>query len=250
MPEPIVIAMPEPACWCVYGREGREVETPGCPAHDPQNTPRVVEREVEPCEVCLYEREDCHECGGDGDDGYASDGRCFGCGGSGEVVPDHCCFCGGSPYCDCCKHCGECIAACSCPVVVELHDGGTLTLGAARSDRPDDGGALNDASRDVAEEAAVRAEAIREQAAEVAEEQRARELWFAGKLAQDGGNPNQEFGRAVVAAEQEPGQRAGEVFADLICHGCGDRGEAWSVELADDGTAAGIWCRGCSEVRP
>lgn len=26
---------------------------------------------------------------------------CWECGGTGEVVPDHCCNCGGSPYCQC-----------------------------------------------------------------------------------------------------------------------------------------------------
>jgi hypothetical protein len=37
---------PQPECWCVYGTRsggiaayGIEVQTPGCPAHDPTGTP-------------------------------------------------------------------------------------------------------------------------------------------------------------------------------------------------------------------
>jgi len=53
------------------------------------------------------------------------------------VTPEHCCACGGSPYCTCCSKCGaECIAGCRCPVTVQLAGGGTLTLdGADREGR-------------------------------------------------------------------------------------------------------------------
>jgi hypothetical protein len=103
--------------------------TQPCPACQPQ----AGGHERRSCEICLYDREDCHACDGIGDDGYDPWG-CPSCGGSGVVTPDHCCACGGSPYCTCCPACGaECIGECRCPVTVQRADGSTITLGAASS---------------------------------------------------------------------------------------------------------------------
>jgi hypothetical protein len=104
--------------------------TQPCPACQPQ----ASDREMRPCHICDYEREECGACDGTGDDGYGSWG-CLSCGGTGEVTLEHCCACGGAPYCTCCSKCGaECIAECSCPVTVQLVGGGTLTLGPAAGD--------------------------------------------------------------------------------------------------------------------
>jgi hypothetical protein len=98
-----------------------------CPACQPQGTGR----EMPLCDICEYVREECGACDGTGDDGYDPWG-CPTCGGSGEVTPEHCCACGGPPYCACCRTCGaSCIGDCKCPVTVQLADGGTLTLGGA-----------------------------------------------------------------------------------------------------------------------
>lgn len=68
------------------------------------------------------------ECGSCDDDNDINS-RCYSCGGSGWYVPAHCCGCGGSPYCLCCKRCGaECVAACRCPMTIELGDGRSLAL--------------------------------------------------------------------------------------------------------------------------
>lgn len=49
-------------------------------------------------------------------------------------VPDHCCDCGGSPYCQCCGKCGAaCLGSCRCSVTVQLQDGGSLELGPVKS---------------------------------------------------------------------------------------------------------------------
>jgi len=95
--------------------------TQPCPACQPQGS----DREMDPCDICANEREECHACDGTGDDGYDPWG-CPACGGSGEVIPEHCCACGGSPYCNCCSKCG---APCS-SVQAEpgLRSGGTGTL--------------------------------------------------------------------------------------------------------------------------
>lgn len=54
---------------------------------------------------------------------------CGKCGGSGEYVPDHCCVCGGSPYCNCCGKCGKpSVGNCECPIIVPLVDGKTITV--------------------------------------------------------------------------------------------------------------------------
>jgi hypothetical protein len=97
--------------------------TQPCPACQPV----AGDREMPPCDICEYERDECGNCEGSGDDG--SSWGCMTCGGSGEVTPEHCCACGGSPYCTCCSRCGaSCIGECKCPVMVQLADGGTLTL--------------------------------------------------------------------------------------------------------------------------
>lgn len=73
-----------------------------------------------PCDVCRDGEAECG-CGGEWDD-------CR-CDGSGWAVPDHCCDCGGSPYCVKCHKCGaECFGSCTCPVTVQLADGGELVL--------------------------------------------------------------------------------------------------------------------------
>lgn len=110
-----------PECWCVYGRGGREVETPGCPAHDP-NGPKPYERPADHvCERCA---EGPTECGC-----YGEDENCSACGGTGECIPEHCCDCGGSPYCQCCKACGSPNAGqCGCPITVQRSDGTAAVL--------------------------------------------------------------------------------------------------------------------------
>jgi hypothetical protein len=129
---PATIAKPD--CWCSYGTEAGEFTrfpTPGCPEHDPANTPPQAnaEEDIEPCDICDGPEDECGYCQ-DGDDG-SPDGRCFHCGGYGFVTPHHCCRCGGSPYCDCCPTCKRCIAACGCPIDVQMSDGTVRTLGAA-----------------------------------------------------------------------------------------------------------------------
>ncbi|WP_367134478.1 MULTISPECIES: hypothetical protein [Streptomyces] len=72
------------------------------------------------CDICAV----LVDCACDGDDP-----GCWTCGGQGEYIPDHCCACGGSPYCQCCPTCrAECIGSCTCPVTVTLADGTTKTL--------------------------------------------------------------------------------------------------------------------------
>jgi hypothetical protein len=127
-----------PQCWCVYGTRGGgsenyglEVVTPGCPTHDSQNTPAADDpRDREPCEICAGEDPDawreCGHCDGSGEDWTGT--ACAACGGEGEVIIEHCCGCGGSPYCNCCTKCGAvCVADCRCPIQVQRHDG-TVTL--------------------------------------------------------------------------------------------------------------------------
>ncbi|MFE5871638.1 hypothetical protein ACFQ6V_23740 [Streptomyces roseifaciens] len=97
----------------------------------------VSEDDACPCGLC-DESEDCTACDGDGGDpdGY---GKCWTCDGEGTVTPEHCCACGGSPYCACCRTCGaECIGSCSCPVTVTLADGTVKTLPPAQDEPADE----------------------------------------------------------------------------------------------------------------
>jgi hypothetical protein len=117
----------QPKCWCAYGGDGLESIHPQCPQHGTEPTPATDDRELEPCEICADGPQDCTSCDGTGEDCGGYD--CMACYGSGECVPDHCCACGGSPYCNCCSKCGApCAADCDCPIVVQLHDGATLTV--------------------------------------------------------------------------------------------------------------------------
>ncbi|MEU9888652.1 hypothetical protein [Sphaerisporangium sp. NPDC051011] len=87
----------------------------GCDADEACNV-------CEPCGVCRDGAEAC-DCDGetDWDGGYVC------C--SGWRIPDHCCDCGGSPYCVKCHTCGaECFGDCRCPITVSLSSGGTITL--------------------------------------------------------------------------------------------------------------------------
>ena len=103
---------------------------------DAEDVPGITDDHEEPeCNVCVHGQQECGNCDGSGDDG--SSWGCLTCGGSGEVVPDHCCACGGSPYCNCCRTCGaECIGDCTCPVTVQRADGSTLTLPGAGLEDP------------------------------------------------------------------------------------------------------------------
>ncbi|MEV1178980.1 hypothetical protein [Nonomuraea sp. NPDC049784] len=59
------------------------------------------------------------------------DSDCWDCGGTGMVAREveHCCDCGGSPYCQCCRTCGaDCLGDCRCPVGVYLEDGRLVTF--------------------------------------------------------------------------------------------------------------------------
>lgn len=87
-----------------------------------------AETTTEPCDICDNEWNECHDCGGDGSDDYAGDGRCYSCGGSGGQVPSHCCKCGGSPYCNCCPKCGGYVGACKCSIPVQMSDGTTKAV--------------------------------------------------------------------------------------------------------------------------
>jgi hypothetical protein len=122
-----------PACWCAYGGDGLEDIHPQCPIHGTEPTPTPVDpADTEPCQVCAEDRNGCGYCDGSGEDEYGERGECSDCGGSGEVIPSHCCSCGGSPYCNCCTKCHGYAGTCSCPIAVQLHDGSTLTLEGTR----------------------------------------------------------------------------------------------------------------------
>jgi hypothetical protein len=84
-----------------------------------------VDDEIETGLCCQFiEWENC-EC----DDAYPGWEDCETCGGKGRYLPEHCCACGGSPYCQCCRTCGaSCVAACTCPISVTLESGKTLTV--------------------------------------------------------------------------------------------------------------------------
>lgn len=76
------------------------------------------------CEYAEWEDCNCDEA-----DDYDGTRSCFRCGGAGEYVPDHCCLCGGSPYCNRCHKCGaNCVADCNCPIPVMLESGKTITV--------------------------------------------------------------------------------------------------------------------------
>ncbi|WP_018658493.1 hypothetical protein [Actinomadura flavalba] len=82
------------------------------------------------CEICDDDADTytCSWCEGSGDRNEYGD-VCDACGGRGEVTPDHCCYCGGSPYCNRCHQCGaECAADCNHPAIIQLADGRTHTL--------------------------------------------------------------------------------------------------------------------------
>ena len=100
-----------------------EQPCPGCQL-------QAGEQEMDyPCDICT----EPGPCDCDDPD------ECERCYGSGVYVPEHCCVCGGSPYCVCCRACGaECIGECKCPVTVQRADGSTLTLGAASSGKVPD----------------------------------------------------------------------------------------------------------------
>jgi len=69
------------------------------------------------CSICLAPVEcdgDCYGC--------EDDGRCD------RQPPSHCCLCGGSPYCNCCPKCKQCIAQCGCPIAMRLNDGSEVIL--------------------------------------------------------------------------------------------------------------------------
>lgn len=80
-------------------------------------------------EVCpsggCNETEDCRACEDGDNEEY--DGRCYSCGGLGWRVPEHCCQCGGSPYCQCCRTCGGYVGTCKCPIPTE-RDGKQVTV--------------------------------------------------------------------------------------------------------------------------
>ncbi len=118
----------QPKCWCVYGREGLESVHPQCPQHGTEPAPTDDDPgNDEPCGICSDGPEECTSCYGEGEDEGGYD--CTACYGSGERIPEHCCACGGSPYCTCCSKCGApCVGACTCPITVQLHDGSTLTV--------------------------------------------------------------------------------------------------------------------------
>ena len=89
----------------------------------------LVSAEDCPSGAC-NDTEECGACEGSGDDGGGDfDGRgCDSCGGSGVRVPEHCCACGGSPYCNCCSKCGaRCVGECRCPITTQ-RDGKQVTV--------------------------------------------------------------------------------------------------------------------------
>ncbi|MBB5130515.1 hypothetical protein HNP84_000203 [Thermocatellispora tengchongensis] len=75
-----------------------------------------------PCDICREGEEEC-PCDGERD----WDGSYVCC--PGYRIPEHCCDCGGSPYCVKCHKCGApCFGACTCPVTVRLENGADLVL--------------------------------------------------------------------------------------------------------------------------
>jgi hypothetical protein len=73
------------------------------------------------CEVC-DDPEPC-SCDEAYEDEYGYE-ACDRCGGTGEYVPEHCCHCGGSPYCVGCITCGaRSVGSCKCPIPVSLQSG-------------------------------------------------------------------------------------------------------------------------------
>jgi hypothetical protein len=74
------------------------------------------------CESAEWIDCDCEDADFDPDD-------CFRCGGYGSYLSEHCCACGGSPYCNCCRKCGaSCVAACKCPITVTLESGKAMNV--------------------------------------------------------------------------------------------------------------------------
>lgn len=116
--------MSDPECWCAYGGEGREADHPQCPTHgsEPALAPSALDDERMACNVCEDGWVDCSWCEGGGEGEYGD--RCPDCGGRGELIPDHCCACGGMPYCQCCRQCGAPYSgSCGCKIPVQMSDG-------------------------------------------------------------------------------------------------------------------------------
>lgn len=79
-------------------------------------TNQVYTPDRDPCDIC-NDPQDC-ECENEWSD------ECYRCGGFGFYVREHCCACGGSPYCQCCRKCGSgYVGHCKCPMPVERADG-------------------------------------------------------------------------------------------------------------------------------
>ncbi|MGH3585855.1 MAG: hypothetical protein ACRDQ0_05990 [Pseudonocardia sp.] len=84
------------------------------------NHHRTTETADCPSGLC-DEQQHCLTCDGSGD-------GCDQCNSTGRVTPEHCCACGGSPYCQCCRGCGEYAGTCGCPQPVEMQNGRVKTL--------------------------------------------------------------------------------------------------------------------------
>lgn len=124
-----------PECSCTYGTEGGQfTRFPDreCLEHSPTPSAAATaaDEPMDACEICTDGWEDCGNCDGSGDDMDAgTDEGCYRCGGRGRIIPDHCCACGGSPYCTCCSKCGAPNAGyCGCTITVQRADGTTRTL--------------------------------------------------------------------------------------------------------------------------
>lgn len=129
-----------PACAQPYGGtasdEDLHAHLEGCPGPCPDCGGMRHQGECgEPdeCDICADHEEECG-CWGE-------DRHCSGCNGSGYRIPEHCCSCGGGPYCQCCKRCGAtCMGSCRCPIEVRGFDGDTIGVlpGNPPDDDPDD----------------------------------------------------------------------------------------------------------------
>lgn len=135
---PGIDAAEPPSGLCYFqcpAHHGVNVHTPDCPVDPDRSACDGCRAELDAedtgyCPECGMPAEECHACDEGGDDWSGE--RCHSCGGSGWRIPDHCCRCGGSPYCDCCGRCGKPVATCACPVEVQMSDGTVRVLGPAR----------------------------------------------------------------------------------------------------------------------